>query len=293
MKRMKKPLYLAMVMAMCIGFSAYSSADQTVTAAKVSNAPKIDGIGDESEWNKAVPVIVRENIANIEVTLKAVYTDKEIFFMVIFPDQDESRNHRDMIWDKEKKMYVIGADREDSFVFKWSMEPEPVNLSVYSDIPYKSDIWYWKALRSDPLGYADDKYDILSRTKVSNSNKVISKKGNTFYYGRYGDKGDAAYTAVEPPLDHNGDKIPMFKNVSPTGSRADVRAKGAWKAGKWTIEFGRLLFTGHDDDLQFDTKGSYQFGIALHEIAGQKPDSKEKYYGAGDVVESVILKFAD
>jgi hypothetical protein len=291
---MKKLFYLLMVMAVCIGFSFDSSADQTIIALKASNAPKIDGIADEPDWLKAVPIITHENIGNIEVTLKAVYTDKEIFFLVTFPCEKESRLHRTLTWNKEKKMYVIGSEREDSFVFKWNMDSKPVDLSVYAETPYKSDIWYWKACRTDPAGYADDKYDILSMDKLPDSTKIISKKGNTLYYGRYGDEGNAAYSAAEPPLEYKGDKIPMFNVGKPTGSRADVAAKGQWKAGKWTIEFKRLLFTGSPDDVQFDTKGtSYQFGIALYEIAGQKPDPKERYYGAGDVAESLFLKFAE
>jgi len=289
---MRKVFYLAMVMAMCMGFSAYSYAEQTLVAAKAANAPKIDGIADEPEWSKAVPVIIRENIGRVEVTLKAVYTDKEIFFLVMFPCEKESRQHRTMTWDREKKMYVIGPEREDSFVFKWNMEFIPGDLSVYADNPYRADIWYWKACRTDPAGYADDKYDILSIDRIPDSAKVISKKGNTFYYGRYGDEGNAAYLAADSPLEYKGDKLPMFHVSNPTGSRADVAAKGQWKQGKWTIEFRRLLFTENQDDVPFDTKGSYSFGIALYEIAGQKSDPKERYYGAGDVAESVFLTFA-
>ncbi len=290
---MKKILYLGILMLMSIAFSAYADADQTIVAAKVSNAPKIDGIGEDPEWNKAFPIITQENIGKVEVSLKAVYTDKEIFFLVMFPCEKESRQHRSLIWDKEKKMYMIGPDREDSFVFKWNMEPKRVDLSVYADNPYKSDIWYWKACRTDSAGYADDKYDILSMDKMPDSTKIISRKGNTFYYGRYGDEGKAAYSAEDPPIEYKGDKVPMFKLSPPSGSRADIAAKGQWKDGKWTIEFRRLLFTGNQDDVQFDTKGNYQFGIALYEIAGQKPDPKEKYYGAGDVSETLFLKFAD
>lgn len=289
----KKLFYLVMVMAMCIGFSAYSYADQTIVAAKVKNAPKIDGVGDDPEWKTATQIIIHDNIAKIDVILKAVYTDQEIFFLVVFPDADESREHKPLVWDKEKKVYVTGTQRGDGFVFKWNMEIKPVDLSVFADNSYKTDVWYWKACRTDPVGYADDTYNILSMDKLPDSIKIISKKGNTFYYGRYGDDGTPAYLATEPQIEYKGDKISMFKNTTPTGSRADIRAKGVWKEGKWTIEFKRLLFTGNQDDLQFDTKGSYQFGISVYEIGGKKPDPKEHPYGAGDISEAILLKFAE
>jgi len=289
---MKKINYWIVLFNICIGFSFNVYADQTIISQKVIQPPIINGIADEPEWKKAVPIIVHENVNNIEITIKTIYTDKEIFFLVTFPDTDESRRHRTLIWDKEKKMYVIGPDREDSFVFKWSMEPQRIDLSIHADKPYTSDIWYWKSCRTDPMGYADDKIALLSMTKLPYSSKMISKKGYTFYSKRSGDKGSAAYEDLDIPLDYKGDSIPLFKNITPTDSRADIKAKGQWKDNQWTIEFKRLLFTGNPDDIQFNPTERYQFGIARYEISGLKPDPKEQFYGAGDVVETLFIQFA-
>ncbi|MBF0451874.1 MAG: hypothetical protein HQK75_14310, partial [Candidatus Magnetomorum sp.] len=261
---MKKLFYGNICFWISIVFSLNVLADYTIVANKVNNAPKIDGIVDPLEWAAAVPITVCENVGQIKISLKAVYTDQEICFLVTFPDNDESRNHRNLVWDKEKKMYMIGPDREDSFVFKWSMEPEIIDLSIYADNPYRADIWYWKACRTDPVGYADDKICSLSLDKLPQSSKIISKKGYTFYSKRSGDKGTSAYIDGDIPLLHGADKISMFKNVVPTGSRADVVAKGQWKEKQWTIEFKRLLFTGNIDDIQFSLSESYQFGIARY-----------------------------
>jgi len=276
----------------CMVFSLQTNADQFIIAKKVNKPPKIDGIADDPEWKMAAPVIVHENIGHLEITLKAVYTDQYICFLVMFPDEDESRKHRNLVWDNKKKMYYIGPEREDNFVFKWSMEPDQIDLSIYADNPYTVDIWYWKACRTDPMGFADDKICTLSMTKQRSTAKIISKKGFTYYSKRSGDKGSAAYQDVEIPIDFRGDTIPLFKNVVPTESRADILAKGHWKNKKWTIEFKRLLFTGHPDDIQFSADEKYQFGIARYEISGRKPDPKEKYYGAGDILESIYLSFS-
>ena len=49
------------------------------------------------------------------------------------------------------------------------------------------------------------------------------------------------------------------------GSAGDVRAKGAWHAGWWTLELARPLRTGHPDDA--DLRGadgsSVPFAIAI------------------------------
>jgi len=286
---MKKIIFVLFI---CMGFSLQTYAEQLIIAKKVANTPKIDGLADDPEWKNVNPVIVYENIGHIEITLKAVYTDEYICFLVTFPDEDESRNHRNLVWDNAKKMYFIGPEREDSFVFKWSMEPDIVDLSIYADNSYTTDIWYWKACRTDPMGFSDDKISTLSMTKQQNAAKIISKKGFTYYSKREGDEGKSAYQDIEIPIYFRGTSIPLFINVVPTESRADIIAKGHWYDKKWTIEFKRLLFTGHSDDIQFSINEKYQFGIARYEISGRKPDPKEKYYGAGDVIESLFLSFS-
>ncbi len=92
---------------------------------------------------------------------------------------------------------------------------------------------------------------------------------------------------------YEGDIVGRFINRIPSGSRADIKAKGVWKDGEWTIEFGRALNTGNDDDIQFNIEKSYQFGISRHEIAGRKPNPNlsQALYGSGDISEMLILDF--
>jgi len=263
---------------------------QSIVAQPVSVAPVIDGKGTDPVWSEAETITTHDNVADIDVTVKAVYTDNQIFFLVIFTDPDESKEHKPLIWDKALAIYKTGPERGDCFIFKWSMEPEPANLSVYADKPYKADIWFWKAGRTDPVGYADDKHQILSKTKIPKSVKILSKSGHVFYLSRRGDLGSSAYEA-HIYSEYKGDTLGRFTNRQPTGSRADVRAKGQWKHGKWTVEFRRSLNTGHPDDIQFETTGSYFFGISRYEVAGNKPNPGEHPYGTGDVSEKLTLKF--
>ncbi len=263
---------------------------QTIVAQPVTVAPVIDGKDTDLVWSKAETITTHDTVADIDVTVKAVYTDNQIFFLVIFTDLDESRKHKPLIWDKALEIYKTGPERGDCFIFKWSMEPEPADLSVYADKPYKADIWFWKADRTDPVGYADDKHHVLSKTKIPKSVKILSKSGHLFYFSRRGDLGASAYEA-HIYSEYKGDTLGRFTNRQPTGSRADVRAKGQWKHGKWTVEFGRSLNTDHTDDIQLETTGSYLFGISRYEATGKKPNPREHPYATGDVSEQLTLRF--
>jgi len=267
--------------------------DQNIIAQKVMIAPVIDGIGDDAAWKKAQHIVTYDNIAGIDVTLKAVYTNTKIFFFVSFTDPDESRIHKAWIWDKKMKIYTLGPDREDCFVFKWNMNPEPVDLSILSDSSYVSDVWFWKANRTDPAGYADDKINRFNPFKSKKSKKLVSKSGKTMFIKREGDEGKPAYQTTIYDQ-YQGDKLNNFKHQIPSKSRADIRAKGIWARGKWTIEFERKLNTGHFDDIQFNIEKVYLFGISRYEIAGRKPDPSltQPLYGSGDVSEKLYLSFS-
>lgn len=286
---------LVFILGLLVGFFALTTcyADQTVIAQKVDKAPVIDGTGNDPVWAQATEYTTYDEIAKINVTLKAIYTDTEIFFLVSFPDSDESNTHKTWTWDKATEMYKEGPEREDGFVFKWNMETNPVDLSVYADNPYTTDIWFWKACRTNPVGFADDKIDRLTTTETPKSLKLTTKSGKTMYLKRDPDSGSVAFedTLYE---EYKSDKMPRFTIKTPTGSCADIKAKGVWSGGKWTIEFARSLNTGNKDDIQFDTSKSYLFGVSRYEIGGKKePDPKvsQPLFNCGDVGEALTLTF--
>ena len=274
------------------GIRAYSQT--VIIVEKKTVSPIIDGEIDDI-WNSVKDVMVldiaKEVAPNIDVTLKALYTDSHIFFLVRFPDIDESRLHKPWIWDPAVEKYYTGVLREDTFIFKWSMHGFKGDLSLKKGQPHIADIWFWKANRTDPAGFADDKIHRLSNTTCSNCQPLVSESGQTFYLDRTGDKGHPAYKTVLP-LGKEGDIVSQYCSRVPSGSRADVRAKGHWKDNFWTIEYSRLLDTGHKDDLVFATDGTYLFGISRFEISGRKfiPGLNQPY-GQGDVHEPLILKF--
>jgi len=269
-----------------------NAAPADVRAVQTNASINVDGVADETAWAKAKPFVTYDPQAKVNLTIKVLYTKDSIYVLAHFPDKTESRTHKTQTWDETQKRYRIGFDREDSFVLKWSMEPRAVDLRVDADEPYKADIWFWKAHRTDRAGYADDKMHIYSSVKTPNSKQVASKQGLRFYLSRPGDAGRSAYKTVLHPK-KKGEREALFASRKPEGSRADVRAKGVWRDGHWTIEFARKLKTGHRDDVQFDAKTPVSFGVAKYEIAGRpyNPKLDQPYFGAGEITQLLRLTF--
>jgi len=269
-----------------------SFAEQTLVAIQSTAPPVIDGIASDPAWENAQVLTTLDKSNGLPIMIKAVYTAADIFLLVSFPDPDESRTHKSWVWDKGRQFYTVGNDREDIFVFKWNMEPKPVDLSIRSDSPYRADIWYWKACRTDGVGYADDKSHVYSKTEDRNATKIVSRSGETMYLLRAGDEGESAYQ-INLISDYQGDIIPRYTLKQPTGSRGDVRARGVWQNGRWTVELARKLVTGNQDDIQFAPGKKYLFGVSRYEIAGREPNAKlsEPLYGTGDVNEILWLAF--
>jgi len=285
-------LFLSLLLLIPFGISSAGYGEQILPAIHVTEPPVIDGSATDVAWEKAREIKTHDKAADLTVALKAVYTDTEIFLLVSFPDPDESRTHKSWIWDKGRELYTVGNDREDVFVIKWSMDTKTTDLSIYADNPHRADIWYWKACRTDGAGFADDKFHVYSQKENRDATKTISRSGKTMYLLRDGDEGTSAYT-VDLRSDYEGDILPRFLLKQPTGSRADVRAKGHWENGAWTIEFRRNFLTGNRDDVQFNTAQKFLLGVSRYEVAGREvnPKLSEPLYGSGDVSESLWLEF--
>jgi hypothetical protein len=265
---------------------------QTLVAERTKVAPIIDGNDLDPCWASPQAIITHDKVGDIDITIKALYSDKQIFMLVSFPDPDKSIKHKSWVWEKNAMLYKTGTDREDSFVFKWNMAPKPVDLSIYADNPYNADIWFWKACRTDPAGYADDKMQILSSTKTKKSLTLTDKSGTTMYLLRHADKGTTAFK-TRMISEFESDIVDRFNYRQPKGSCADVKAKGIWKKGRWTIEFARKLVTGNNDDIEFDLNKKPQFGVSRFEISGGKINKKlsQPLYNCGDISEIITLVF--
>jgi hypothetical protein len=291
---MRKTILLITILLFFCIFAATGSAEQNISVIKVNDPPLIDGNDNDPVWSKANEIITLDKGMDLPITIKAIYTNQDIFILIKFKDHEESRSHKSWQWDKGLSLYKVGNDREDVFMIKWNMAPAPVDLSIYSDNSYLADIWFWKACRTDPLGYADDKMHKLSFQKDSDATKLTSNTGRVIYLNRKGDTGASAYK-IDLKTEFGGETLPRYSYRQPSGSRGDVRAKGTWNNGEWTIEFARALNTGNSDDVHFELSKKYLLGVSRYEIAGRPPNEKlsQPLYGTGDINEVLWLHFIE
>jgi hypothetical protein len=144
------------------------------------------------------------------------------------------------------------------------------------------DLWQWKAAQTNPVGHADDysitdaledPEDIESATypdafnsggNMPNSNK---DKNAPIYMNGKDVNSTFIITGEQVALDISklvkDARIPANVLNFYDGSRADIRANGVWKDGKWSVVLVRALDTGNDDDTTFTPPKSYPFGVAV------------------------------
>ncbi|MBI5681661.1 MAG: hypothetical protein HZC45_00555 [Deltaproteobacteria bacterium] len=158
------------------------------------------------------------------------------------------------------------------------------------------DLWHWKAGRSGPQGYAQDQHIFVDRAsdkgkgpytanwdKEKKQPKFMFNKAKLGYNGfEWGDvikiqtrkKNVPAYlltTDTSVPFDPNagwkkGDTLPGFTNDIPLEGGADIKAKGVWKDGKWTVVMTRKLNTGDAlGDKVLKDGGVYTIGTSVHD----------------------------
>lgn len=261
----------------------------TLYSKAVSQEPSIDGAGNDSVWQQAKPIKTLDYSSMREITIRSVHTKNKIFFLAEYPDAAPSMTQKSLGWDYEEGIYKQLNDREDCFIFKWLMTG--TSLRFKDRKPHTADIWYWKAARTNPLGYADDKYQDVSFEDHGLSSLLEKAGQKPLYVTRHGDLGEPVYHE-SPAFDYSGDVVSKYRLLAPTGSRADVKATGVWKNGKWTIEFSRQLDTQHPDDIQFKIGRRYTFGVGLYELVGMDkitPEYAQPLWYTGDVFDTLYL----
>lgn len=139
-----------------------------------------------------------------------------------------------------------------------------------SDAGEKLDVWHWKATRSNPLGFADDQYiDSVRRRAddptdfVQTNQRAVPDAGPEPAFmaaGGVNANVDYVFTAdagtpTAVPFDGTGAlpgaRIPGYVHQLAGPARAHITARGAWRAGRWTVELRRALTTNDLNDVQF------------------------------------------
>ena len=247
----------------------------------------VDGHDSEAEWNRAKEVFVPLAHGSVEgASVKALYSDDQVFIRVRWPDATENRDHHPWTWNADLNSYVAGQQVEDSILlsFEAGCEWSPSLLQGYV---YDFDGWHWLAARSDPVGQAWDIGGTVQDRPLPKLNfvpyparytgmdwnvKFTERNDPTiihddwheldrFYYHERA--GEMVYVKTDPDqmktsnpalhLEPPGappvdpeETFPQFEAVRLTGDAGEVDAKGHWKDGYWTVEFRRDRLTPAD-----------------------------------------------
>lgn len=257
------PAFCAAVLSSAPDGASPAAAAESQRLVALSAGPAITVDGDLGEWSAidgiTVPLTGRSGVDSVE--LKAAVRGDRIYVMALWNDKTESRLHKPYQWDEAARAYSRTKQLEDRFAVTLAMTGD-FSASKLSGAEFTADVWHWKASRSDPAGVAHDKMWQVSRTAFPKSKKFRGAGGEPVYVARPSDAGDRLYRPVKYTA-RAEEIMPRYEvNLSPSGSIADVQAKGVWRDGRWQLEMSRKLDTGNPDDAVIPKAGQIEIAVA-------------------------------
>lgn len=221
----------------------------------------------ETGWNKqvhtgAAPGTPNALAVNAHHRLAKTESEDRVFFM--FPIVDVAGNFTDA--GRGCATYCHGYLSEQTSYTNYN----GAGLSVmHTDLAGdRADIWHWKATRTEPSGFADDKHigdpDPLTRdgrrsdagTSAYSNNDLGSFNPTFMHITGLGYLGDILFDLESMPYSGTpqpGHEMPRYVSRAPAGFRADVQTAASFDpaTGMWTLEVRRALDTGDVDDHIF------------------------------------------
>ncbi|MFQ5832637.1 MAG: ethylbenzene dehydrogenase-related protein [Candidatus Thorarchaeota archaeon] len=299
MKTMKLPaalIILGLLWIFAVANVNVVAQDNSLSAITTSATITLDGEDSEAAWGDADSLSLLDvEGSGIDVTLKALHDDNYLYMYATWTDSTESNTRHGWSYDGVNWTNIGG--NEDRMNFAWSIGGAEIACGhdpAGDDTTVLFDVWHWKASRTGPAGWADDKYwDGTGRhadTKTAGGyfdNSVVAQEGGngTAITTALGNSSDVtAFSNEDRPFwDANGDPIswsggvnstpltdfiPGYKTVLPAGSRGDVHTGSRHDGSAWHVEYRRVLATGNDDDIDFAVESTYTFYLSLHDNAG-------------------------
>jgi hypothetical protein len=223
---------LAIAVLVLAGLSA--NLTNTLVAKKVAAGPVLDGAVD-AVWNQAQPLTFkvtggRQLIdGSTEVTLRALYTAENAFFLIQYKDPTESlqrapwQKQADGSWkllgDPEDKGGDNNVYYEDKFAILWNIsspafeqqgcmstchpgQGKPFGNKYTKEEGARLDLWHWKSVRTGSVRQIDDQY--VDSTKYDKANAPdAGRKSDPKTAGGYADNINDAKTGPKFALKGN------------------------------------------------------------------------------------------
>lgn len=200
-----------------LGQKAFSPPKGALVSAKVSDDPRLDGVGDDAAWKGApetrISVSGGANDSNTTIVMKSVYSNDTVSFLMTWEDPTESwlrspwEKGKDGTWAQLKDPNDKGGDNntyyEDKMSLIWSVgdsikgfrdagcsvvchagedsQVKPYGNKYTSSPGETGDIWHWKSVRN--VDQVDDQYLDSTRLNTQDLTKTIEA-------GRHSDPND-------------------------------------------------------------------------------------------------------
>jgi len=211
---------------------AVQAQDDVLTSVLVDESPVLDGIADDAAWETAMPIVIEvRRGANVEesiVTLKSVYTEDMVYFLVMWDDPTQSflrfpwEMQDDGTWIQLSDPDNMGGDDniwyEDKFAFIWEINEiqyfadegcfaachltedeedyesgKPYGNKFTENEDGLGDIWHWKSVRN--VGQLHDQY--LDGTRWSEDTGSAGRHSDPSDEGGYSNNINEEGTAPE------------------------------------------------------------------------------------------------
>ena len=225
--------------------------------------PVVDGLATDAAWQDAPQFSfeVQGASGKMTVTAAALWSPERLWMLVRWPDKSKDDVHRPWVWSKIEKAYVAGREVEDALSLSFARDGR-MGDCMLAGAEASSDLWTWRAGRTDPSGYAEDATLTMSLQRLPRANSYQTRNGRTVWVKEEPDSGSPPYQ-TQIVGSYTGERIPRYISRTPSGSMADVSAKGSWKDGFWTVELSRRLATGDPADVVFAAGRESYFSIAV------------------------------
>lgn len=227
------------------------------------SAPVVDGQSADAAWQMASPLSFEVVGASgrLTVTAAALWSSDRLWVLVRWPDKTRDDVHRPWLWSRADKAYSAGREVEDALSLSFAREGR-MGDCMLAGSEASTDLWTWRAGRTDPSGFAEDATMTLSFQRIARANSYQTRNGRSVWVKEEPDAGSQPYQAQIVGA-YAGDRIPRYVARTPSGSMADVTAKGFWKDGFWAVEFSRRLSTGDPVDAVFAPGRDLFFSVAV------------------------------
>jgi hypothetical protein len=217
-----------------VGESPVRGSSETLTSKMVTTAPVLDGDNGDAVWSDAKSITTSN-----DVTIKSVFTETTVYFLLKWSDttQSDTKNQ----WSFSEGEWSKSGN-EDRVALMWNMgniadfNSEGCQIACHIGVGgissrnvmktngdgEEGDMWHWKAARTDPVGYVDDKW---MNNDEATEEEWDEDEHDALEAAHHGDSRDSgSYSDNKQDLNNSIEIVTVPKYYEPGATGADARS---------------------------------------------------------------------